>query len=256
MTKAAVLRGLGVREAAPGVYQLHGPVPHLLNAFFLAPQSEQPGVLVDARTVVGVRRLARQLDGLAGALGGGPAGHHPLGLHALTHVHPDHNGASSFVCRTFGVPLWVGAGDADVAEGKIPLRIGPTWSPLHALPYHRWSGPSHPVARRLVEGDALLDTGFIAVACPGHTAGHTSFWREHDRVLICGDAVAHFHLGSPGRPCFSLPPRLFNADDAEVRRSVVRLASLRPRILLFGHGQPCDNTNCAFERYAEALDAA
>ena len=29
--------------------------------------------------------------------------------HALTHAHPDHQGASKQVCDTLGVPFWVGA---------------------------------------------------------------------------------------------------------------------------------------------------
>lgn len=255
LAESAALRRLGVQAVAAGVWQLHAPVPNAINAFFLASESRQGGVLVDARTVLGVRRLQRQLEALREGEGFGSGDSQLLSLHALTHAHPDHTGATAFICKTFGVPLWVGHGDADTMEGRVPMRVGPTWSPLHSLPYHLWSGPTHPVAHRMSEGDALLDSGFAAVACPGHTAGHTAFWRESDRLLICGDALANFRLGPGGLPGFSLPPRLFNADEMEMRRSVVRLAALRPSTLLFGHGQRFDNQQGDFERYAESLQA-
>ena len=36
--------------------------------------------------------------------------------HALTHAHPDHQGASHEVCTALGIPFWVGERDADAAE--------------------------------------------------------------------------------------------------------------------------------------------
>jgi glyoxylase-like metal-dependent hydrolase (beta-lactamase superfamily II) len=249
------LRGVGVQRVAAGVFQLHHTIPDILKAFYLASPSGNGGVLVDAGTLFCESRLLKQLNGLADVLQSDNTDVHKLlAVHALTHVHPDHNGASAAICEKYRIPLWVGEADADVAEGRAPLTIGPSWSPLFKLPHQWWSGRSHSVARRTADGDALLDSGFSAVASPGHTAGHFGFWRETDRVLICGDALANFRFTpSADFPGFSLPPRLFNADQAEMRRSVTRLAALRPRTMLFGHGQPFDNSQSEFERFADSL---
>ena len=36
-----------------------------------------------------------------------------VGAHAVTHAHPDHQGASRDVCVGRGVPMWAPEGDAD-----------------------------------------------------------------------------------------------------------------------------------------------
>lgn len=115
----ARLRGLGVYPIASGVFQLTfgppgSPWP---NSFWV--QSAAGGVLVDAGTTLCARRILKQLHGLHDVLrcGRGPV----LAGHALTHVHPDHSGASKAVCSALRVPFWVGEGDADVAEGSRPM---------------------------------------------------------------------------------------------------------------------------------------
>ena len=39
-----------------------------------------------------------------------------MNAHALTHAHPDHQGASDEVCGKLRIPFWVGAGDVELAE--------------------------------------------------------------------------------------------------------------------------------------------
>jgi hypothetical protein len=46
---------------------------------------------------------------------------------------------------------------------------------------------SAPVARALTEGDEVA--GFTVLDTPGHSPGHVSYWRESDRVLVCGDVM-------------------------------------------------------------------
>jgi glyoxylase-like metal-dependent hydrolase (beta-lactamase superfamily II) len=86
---------------------------------------------VDAGTVLCGGRLGAQVEALESALKAeaaedsaaadatSDAAPPRLGLHVLTHAHPDHNGASQLMCTRFGVPFWVGEADADVAEGKV-----------------------------------------------------------------------------------------------------------------------------------------
>ena len=76
-----------MRELAPGVRQLRGLPPHAINAYLI------DDVLVDATTRHSARRILRQLV------------ERPLSLLALTHVHPDHQGAAHAVCEARGIPL-------------------------------------------------------------------------------------------------------------------------------------------------------
>ena len=60
-------------------------------------------VLIDAATRRAGKRILGQLKVTVNA-------------HALTHAHPDHQGASDEVCGKLRIPFWVGAGDVELAE--------------------------------------------------------------------------------------------------------------------------------------------
>jgi glyoxylase-like metal-dependent hydrolase (beta-lactamase superfamily II) len=181
------------------------------------------GVLVDAGTRFARGRILRQLRD------------RKLLAHALTHAHPDHQGASHDVCEALGLPLWCPERDAPAmeAEGLIMARMPPHWLTRAVGP--RWVGPPHPVDRRLREGDEV--GGFRVLETPGHTVGHVAFWREHDRVLVLGDVLANTHIWT-GLPMLREPQRIFSLDPDQNRRSAVRLAELEPRLACFGHGPP------------------
>jgi hydroxyacylglutathione hydrolase len=127
--------------------------------------------------------------------------------------------------------LWCGQGDAAaIASGRVdtygsPLvnRLQRTLAPVTA----------HPVGRVLREGDAV--GGFEVLEVPGHSPGALAFWRQRDRVLVCGDVVANFGL-HPARPWLLLAPAALSWDAETNRRSASRLAGLRPRLACFGHG--------------------
>ena len=96
-------------------------------------------------------------------------------------------------------------------------------------------GPPHPVARRLHEGDDVA--GFQVLDTPGHSAGHVSFWRESDRVLICGDVFTNMDTIT-GIPGLHEPKSFFTPDPERNRESMRRLAALEPALVCFGHGAP------------------
>ena len=78
---------------------------------------------------------------------------------------------------------------------------------------------------------------------PGHTAGHVSLFRDGDRTLIAGDAFVTTKQESlyavvTQEPEVHGPPAYFTPDWANARRSVERLAALRPAIAATGHGPP------------------
>lgn len=158
-----------------------------------------------------------------------------LGAHALTHAHPDHQGASHAICERLGIPLWCGQGDVPAMEtpGGISSSQAPGW--LNRLQQRFWTGPPHPVARALVEGDEVA--GFTVLESPGHSPGQVAYWRESDRVLILGDVLNNMNLLT-SIPGLHEPPAVFTPDPARNRQSARRLAALRPTLTCFGHGPP------------------
>jgi glyoxylase-like metal-dependent hydrolase (beta-lactamase superfamily II) len=124
-----------------------------------------------------------------------------------------------------------GAGDATaIARGRVDSHGSPLVNRLQ-----RTLAPvtAHPVSRALREGD--LVAGFEVLEVPGHSPGALAFWRERDRVLVCGDVLANFSL-RPTRPRLVLAPAALSSDYEQNRRSAARLAELRPRLACFGHG--------------------
>ncbi len=189
---------------------------HAFNVYLMGD------VLVDAGTRHARRRILRALEG------------HVPAAHALTHGHADHQGASASLCGELGVELWCPAGDADAVERGDLRDRGPV--NLVTRAQHRWwAGPAHAVARRLREGDDV--GGFTVLETPGHSPGHVSFWRAHDRTLIAGDALFGRHRVT-GRPGLYEPPGIFTLDPAANRKAIRRLAALEPAVVCFGHGPP------------------
>jgi hydroxyacylglutathione hydrolase len=204
-----------MHQVAEGVSQIPLAPRNLMNAYLLGD------VLVDAGTPQSAKKLLRSLRG------------HTVNAHALTHGHQDHAGGSRAVADALAVPVWVGALDAaDVESGK------PVVADTVARPVLRrvatYAGV--PVARQLREGDDL-GHGFTVLETPGHSAGHVAFWRETDKVLVCGDVWFNLHL-STLRPGLREPPRIFTPDPARNRDAARRLAALEPELVLFGHGPP------------------
>jgi glyoxylase-like metal-dependent hydrolase (beta-lactamase superfamily II) len=213
-----------MQEIAPGVYQLWGFPPHTINIYLIGR------VLVDAGTRFDQWRIMRQLRG------------HQVAAHLLTHVHPDHQGASAAVCQKLGIPLWCGTHDAAAMETgdisrQFPAPLNPGLWLMNAL----WSGPAYPVTRHLIAGDLI--EGFEVLETPGHTPGHISLWREHDRVLIVGDVLNNMGPSAVGTEGLNEAPPIFTPDMTRNRQSARALAALRPRIACFGHGPPLYDTD-------------
>jgi glyoxylase-like metal-dependent hydrolase (beta-lactamase superfamily II) len=180
-------------------------------------------VVVDAGAKIDKRRILKQLRG------------REVTAHALTHAHPDHQGASHAICTELRIPFWAPEGDDDAAADP---RLIAERQPDHFMPrlmQRLFAGPGHPVDRVIREGDEVA--GFQVLHTPGHSAGHVAFWRESDRVLIVGDVLSSAHP-------FTLVPGIrepfdfFTPDPARNRESIKRIAALEPSLAVFGHGPP------------------
>jgi hydroxyacylglutathione hydrolase len=219
-----------MQELAPNLWRLPVAPNAAINAYLA------DGILFDA----GVRQAA---PWLLRAL----RGRRPV-AHALTHAHPDHQGASHAICAALGLPLWCGEPEAGpMAEGRIGDLLPPR--PENALLVGLTAGPPHPVTRHLREGDRLGP--WVVLETPGHTPGHLSFWRPDDGALILGDVLAHQHPLTQ-RVGLIEPMAGFTLDPARNRASARRVAALRPRLVCFGHGPPLRDPE-ALARFVDSL---
>lgn len=212
-----------MKQLAEGVWQLKGalPIPNAINTYLVED------VLIDAGARFERRKILGQLSG------------RKLGAHALTHAHPDHQGASRAVCETYDVPYWVPEDDADAAERPELIGQRQPSNPVAQFFAKTMTGPGRRVDRRLREGDEVA--GFRVLDTPGHSAGHVSYWRESDRTLILGDVLNNMDVIT-GIPGLREPKPYLTPDPQTNRRSAKRLGELEPALVLFGHGAPLRDT--------------
>ena len=206
-----------MKQLAAGLHQLSGFPPNAINVYLMGE------VLVDAGTRHSERRILRQLQGRR------------VTAHALTHVHPDHQGASRAVCERLGIPLWCGEHDVRAMETG---DFGQSDHWVNRLIDRVWAGPPRTVDRALHEGDEV--GGFSVIDVPGHSAGHVAFWRESDRSLVVGDVLNNMNVLT-GVPGLHEPKEIFTLDPARNRESARRVAELEPALVCFGHGPPLRN---------------
>lgn len=207
-----------VKQLTDGVHLITGLPPYAINAYLVGD------VLVDAMTRRDWRRILKALNG------------HAVTAHAITHAHPDHQGASHAVCEALDIPLWAPELDVPAVEDASLIAERQPDHPINRLFAKVMTGPSHPVTRVLREGDDVA--GFTVLDTPGHSAGHLSLWREADRTLVLGDVLNNQHplLGFPRG--LRQPPTFFTPDPERNRQSIRRLGELDPALVLFGHGPP------------------
>jgi len=218
-----------LKYLAPGVWRLK-ELPRPLINVYLAED-----VLIDAGRRWDRGRIFAELEG------------REISEVALTHVHPDHQGCAKAVCEARGVPLACHEADVDAMEGRRPVAASP--KPTAQLFGKLWTGPPRKVDRVLHEGDEVA--GFGVVHAPGHAPGEVIFFRDSDRVAICGDVIRNITYVTL-RTKLAEPPADLTPDPAENRRSIRKLAELDPSLILPGHG-PALTDIAAFERFAASL---
>jgi hydroxyacylglutathione hydrolase len=220
-----------MRHLADDLYMLRGFPANAINVYLAGD------VLLDAGTKYARRRILRQISG------------HAVRAHALTHAHPDHQGSSHAICELLGIPLWSGQADVPAMEtpGGVANATPPSWQTFVQRRF--WTGPPHPVARALEEGDEVA--GFTVLESPGHSPGHVAYWRERDHVLVIGDVLTNIDVRT-GRVGLHEPLAAFTPDPARNRESARRLAALQPALVCFGHGPPLRDTH-ALSEFVAAL---
>lgn len=208
-----------MREIAPNVYQISVMPRQSINTYLIGD------VLIDSGSRHSFKKIAKALKGKK------------ISGHALTHAHPDHQGSSKQFCETYKVPLWCGTKDAVAMEtgdytGFIPKNN------ISDFVDKRFRGPSHQVDKGLEEGDVVA--GFTVIDVPGHSPGHVAYWREKDGVLILGDVLRNMNYATTLEK-LAQPPKVFTPDMELNRKSILKIAELKPKLITFGHGAPLTN---------------
>jgi glyoxylase-like metal-dependent hydrolase (beta-lactamase superfamily II) len=225
------------REIADGVLMLRTMVS---NVYLI--REESSWVLVDA----GLSGYADTIRAAAREFVGSIA---PPVAVALTHGHFDQVGSLPALLETWDVPVFAHALERPYLTGRSPY---PPPDPLVGGGLISAASKIYPRGPIDVGNkfERLPDTGGVPglrtwtwISTPGHTAGHVSFYRGRDRLLIAGDAVCTVQQESllavlTRRPDLQGPPAYDTQNWRAAGESVGRIAALEPETLASGHGEP------------------
>lgn len=180
----------------------------------------------------------------------------------LTHGHFDHRGSALALAEKWDVPIYAHRMELPYLTGRSDYpppdpTIGGAMAFLSRFMPSR-AGDLSDRVRELPEENLPGLEGWRWTATPGHSPGHVSFYRSSDRVLIAGDALATMDMDSwmglmSGRKTLARAGAPFNFDWEATRRSVQKLADLRPNIIACGHGIPLDDEDLPdrLQRFAD-----
>lgn len=154
----------------------------------------------------------------------------------ITHADFDHAGSLAALQELSGATVYAGAETAVLLRSGKGPRHGPgvIQTIVNAVARFRRL-PAQAIT--VIEDGATLPVlgGLQALATPGHTMDHFSFYVPTRGILFAGDAL-HTRGGRLQR---SQP--LLTADEAAANDSAIRLLQLAPTIIACGHGDPSDN---------------
>ena len=171
----------------------------------------------------------------------------------LTHGHFDHSGNARELAKHWGSPVYAHRMELPYLTGRSkypprdPLVGGFVGAISVFLP--KSAARLFGVVQELPESLPGLE-GWRWIHTPGHAPGHVSLFRESDRTLIAGDAMATVRMDSlremlMGTPELSAGPIPFNYDWGATLDSMRRLAALRPKLIAAGHGTPMEEPDIA-----------
>ncbi len=229
-------------KIAKGVWIVRGGFPaRTMNVYLI---EDGDGVLVFDG---GIRAMTNAVAAAGAQLGG-------ITRVVLGHSHADHRGVASGL----GVPVLCHPDEVADAEGDggyhyfkfhkldLPAR--------YAMPrlLRSWDGGPVKIAGTVEEGDDVA--GFQVVHLPGHAPGLIGLFREYDHLAIVSDAFYTIdpQTGRKGDGHARVPHAAFNHDTEQARRSLYKLAELRPRRAWSGHADPISREAAAAIELAAA----
>ena len=213
-----------------------------VNYYFIQDQTTNAWALVDTGlkwSAPKIKQLARELFG---------ADSIPVAI-ILTHGHFDHVGSVAALAQEWNVPVYAHALEIPYLTGRSQYPPADPTVGGGMMATMSWMYPRGPIdiqhfiqtlpADNTIPG--LPEWKYIHT--PGHAPGHISLFREHDKVLIAGDAFVTTKNESAVsaltfRKHLSGPPKYFTCNWASAKISVLKLAALDPEIVATGHGHP------------------
>ena len=151
----------------------------------------------------------------------------------ITHADIDHVGSLAALQEKSGATVYAGEQTAAfLRKGKPPKHL--PWLAHVIVSYFMGYKPvTADVLVTISDGQELpVLGGCLALATPGHTLDHFSFFCPRQGLLFAGDAL---HTRNGRLQC--TPPRI-TADTEAARRSAIRLLELAPAVIACGHGAP------------------
>jgi glyoxylase-like metal-dependent hydrolase (beta-lactamase superfamily II) len=183
----------------------------------------------------------------------------------LTHGHYDHSAGALELAKHWDVPVYAHRLEFPYLTGqsaypKKDPTVGGAMAFLSRFFPNRTNNISAVLRQLPASGEVPGVAGWRSILTPGHAPGNVAFWRESDRALLAGDALATADLDSwyglvGQKPKISRPASPFTFDWVRARQSVQALAELKPTVLACGHGQPMVGPHVAaeLEAFAQAF---
>ena len=175
----------------------------------------------------------------------------------LTHAHFDHAGNAEELAAAWNVPIYVHAKEMPYVTGESdyppadPTPGGAICFLSRFFPTGGYDFAGRVQVRAMPEDDEQTPGrghvpglgGWTWLHTPGHSAGHVSLWRDFDKLLVAGDALATMNQDSwqsqvSRRRELARPATPFTPDWSAAQQSVKKLAELEPKTVAAGHGLP------------------
>ncbi|WP_233004326.1 MBL fold metallo-hydrolase [Exiguobacterium aurantiacum] len=240
-------RILPVTSTKSGTTQLvadhvYGYTNQIVNAYFIQTSADlNEWVLVDAGMPASGVKLLHVAEQLFGR-------DHHLKAILLTHGHFDHVGGIVSILERFPVPVYAHSleipfltGEKDYPEPDSSVEGGALAKVSSVYPVEAIDISEH--LHPLPEGGAIpFLPEWEWMHTPGHSPGHVSYYRKHDKLLLAGDAFVTVKQDSLYRVLTQVksvegPPVYLTTDWEAAAKSVKKLAALYPQIAATGHGQ-------------------
>jgi glyoxylase-like metal-dependent hydrolase (beta-lactamase superfamily II) len=213
----------------------------IVNLIFIGRPGAKEWVLVDA----GMPKCGPEILKVAEERYG--EGNMPAAI-LLTHGHFDHVGSIVYLLGKWNIPVHAHPAEYPFLTGDMPYPEPDPTVEGDLLAKIASIYPNEPIdiKERLhmlpENGSVPFLPGWKWIHVPGHAPGQVAYFREADRLLLSGDAIITVRQDSLYRvllqkPEVNGPPRYFTTDWPAAKSSVGRLQSLRPEIMISGHGK-------------------
>jgi len=149
----------------------------------------------------------------------------------ITHADWDHAGSVAAIQEATGAIVYAGEKTAVYLRSATSPKHLPRLIAWMISPFDGYDAVETVTTVQVGESIPVLG-GLQAVATPGHTDDHLSFYSPTTGVLFAGDALNTKN----GR--LNRSPAIITADEEAANQSAINLLALTPTIIACGHGTP------------------